>query len=97
MGASFVQLQLSNTVVPLFFAYGQQKHLPEYGERALRLLETIPPEQNSIIRLFSRSGMGVRHAGDSQALIQLKREYCEKKKCLFCRIGFQLLRRARPL
>ena len=97
MGASFVQLQLINTVVPLFFAYGQQKHLPEYGERALRLLETIPPEQNSIIRLFSRSGMGVRHAGDSQALIQLKREYCEKKKCLFCRIGFQLLRRARPL
>ncbi|MGM9760048.1 MAG: DUF2851 family protein [Parabacteroides sp.] len=89
---AFVQILLINAVVPIFFAYGKRKHRPEYGERAMRLLESLAPEQNQIIRLFTRYGLSVSHAGDSQALIQLKREYCEKKKCLFCRIGFQLLK-----
>lgn len=96
MGDSFLNILLINAVVPMLFAYGQKKHRPEYSERAIRLLETIPAEQNSIIRLFTDKGVVVRNAGDSQSLIQLKREYCEKKKCLYCRIGFQLLKRAQP-
>lgn len=94
MGDSFLNILLINAVVPMLFAYGQKSNRPEYGERALRLLETIPTEQNNIVRLFTRKGIVARNAGDSQSLIQLKREYCEKKKCLYCRIGFQLLKRA---
>ena len=84
---------LINTVVPLYFAYGQQKKLPEYCGRAIRLLESIQPERNHIITTFQQGGIIVKHAGDSQALIQLRREYCEKRKCLYCRIGFRLLKR----
>lgn len=84
---------LINTVVPLFFAYGQSHKRPEYCDRSLRLLESIQPERNHIVSLFQQGGIGVRNAGDTQALIQLKREYCEKRKCLYCRIGFRLLKR----
>ena len=84
---------LINTVVPLYFAYGQQKKLPEYCGRAIRLLESIQPERNHIITTFQQGGIIVKHAGDTQALIQLRREYCEKRKCLYCRIGFRLLKR----
>jgi len=77
----------------MLFAYGRQKGLPEYDERAIRFLETLPPENNAIVLDFCRAGLSVRHAGDTQALIQLKREYCEKKNCLHCRIGFRLLKR----
>lgn len=94
IGESALNILLINTVVPMFFAYGQRNNLPEYCERALRILEGIPPEQNSIVATFSRAGITPHNAGDSQALIQLKREYCEKKKCMYCRIGFRLLKRA---
>lgn len=95
IGESALNILLINTVVPLLFAYGKRNKLPEYCQRAIVLLESIPPERNHIVSAFVRSGVSVYHAGDTQALIQLKREYCEKKKCLYCRIGFRLLKRSR--
>ena len=42
---------------------------------------------NHIVRLWEQCGLKAENAGDSQALIQLKKEYCDKKDCLRCRIG----------
>lgn len=92
IGENALNILLINTVVPMLFAYGLHNKRPEYCERATRLLESIPPEKNTIVSTFCNAGITVRHAGDSQALIQLKREYCEKKKCLYCRIGFRMLK-----
>lgn len=92
LGDNALNILLINTVVPMFFAYGLYNKKTEYCERAIRLLENIPPEKNGIVSVFSHAGIVVHHAGDSQALIQLKREYCEKKKCLYCRIGFRMLK-----
>lgn len=92
IGENALNILLINTVVPMLFAYGLHNKRPEYCERATRLLESIPPEKNTIVTTFYNAGITVRHAGDSQALIQLKREYCEKKKCLYCRIGFRILK-----
>lgn len=92
LGENALNMLLINTVVPLMFAYGLYHRMDEHKARALRLLASIPPEQNSIISLFSQVGMKPRNAGDTQALIQLKRNYCEQKKCLYCRLGFQLLK-----
>lgn len=91
LGMQAKQILLINVIVPLFFAYGKQKQSEQYTERAVRLLESIKPEQNYIITMFSCAGISVMNACDTQALIQLKREYCEKKKCIFCRIGYKLL------
>jgi hypothetical protein len=92
LGENALNILLINTVVPLLFAFGQKNNLPEYGERAIQFLETLPPEKNQIVSIFGTAGIPVCHAGDSQALIQLKREYCEKRNCLYCRIGFRLLK-----
>ena len=92
LGENALNMLLINTVVPLMFAYGLYHRMDEHKARALHLLASIPPEQNSIISLFSQVGMKPRNAGDTQALIQLKRNYCEQKKCLYCRLGFQLLK-----
>jgi hypothetical protein len=94
LGDSALNIVLINVVVPMLFAFGHKNCLPEYGERAIRILENIPVEKNSVVRDFCNAGIPARHAGDSQALIQLKKEYCEKKKCMYCRIGFRLLKRA---
>ncbi|WP_102407543.1 DUF2851 family protein [Parabacteroides bouchesdurhonensis] len=94
IGENALNILLINTVVPMLFAYGQRNRFPEYCERSMRLLESIPAERNSIVSTFTNAGIMVRNAGDTQALIQLKREYCEKKKCLYCRIGFRLIKRS---
>ena len=92
VGENSLCILLINTVVPVMFAYGVRNKYPEYCERAIRILETLPPEKNTVVTGFASAGIKVCHAGDSQALIQLKREYCEKKKCLYCRIGFRYLK-----
>ncbi len=55
------------------------------------MLQTLQAEKNSITELFDRAGVRARDAFHSQALVQLRRNYCEKRKCLFCRIGHRLL------
>jgi Protein of unknown function (DUF2851). len=91
IGKNAADIILINTVIPVLFAYGKIKNRPEYCERALRLLEEIKPERNSIVDVFCKAGISAKNAGDTQALIQLRREYCDKKKCLYCRIGFKLI------
>ncbi|MDR3137970.1 MAG: DUF2851 family protein [Tannerellaceae bacterium] len=93
LGEGSLNNLLINTVAPILFAYGKARSRPKYTERALGLMERLPPEQNKIVSMFTDAGFHVRHAGDSQALIQLKKIYCDTRKCLYCRIGFYLLRR----
>jgi hypothetical protein len=96
LGDGALTIILINVVIPMLFAYGQKNKQDEYCERALRFLENIPPEKNRIVSMYCQAGIQIHNAGDSQALIQLKKEYCEKKKCLYCRIGFNLLKRVNP-
>ena len=91
LGKNALQTILINTVIPILFAYGKQKSRPVYCDRALSFLEKLPPERNHIVTFFEQAGISARDAGDTQALIQLRRAYCEKKKCLYCRIGFRII------
>jgi hypothetical protein len=92
IGMNATNIILINTVVPILFAYGKKKQQPDYCTQALQMLDRIPPERNSLITNFTDAGIKVKNACDTQALIQLRREYCEKKKCLYCRIGFRLIK-----
>ena len=80
-----------NTVVPFLFCYAHKKNNDEMKDKVMDLLEQIPSEQNSIISGWKNVGLSVKTAFDSQALLQLKRNYCEDKKCLRCRIGNKVL------
>jgi hypothetical protein len=91
LGLSAIDIILINTVVPVLFAYSKKNGKDEYKNRAINLLESIKPESNAVTSLFAKSGIIIENAFDSQAMIQLKREYCEKKKCMYCRIGHRLL------
>ena len=88
-------LLIINTAIPMLFAVGRHRQKEEYCDRAFDLLEQLKPEQNHIIRMWKECGLNVQTAGDSQALIQLKKEYCDRKDCLRCRIGYEYLKRSR--
>jgi len=87
LGKSAVEIILINTVIPFLFVYGKAKGQYQYQERALDLLENIKAEKNSIISNWDKLGIKSTSAFDTQALIQLKNNYCNQKKCLNCQIG----------
>jgi hypothetical protein len=81
-----------NTVVPILFCYGLHHDEEVYKEKAIRWLEEISPEKNSITKGFESLSYSNKSAFDSQAFIQLKNEYCIKKLCLQCAVGNSLIR-----
>lgn len=91
IGKSAVEIVIINTIVPFLFCYGKSKQKEELQDIALNLLEQLPAEKNSIISNWETVGMKANSAFESQALLQLKKNYCDVKKCLCCRIGHKVL------
>lgn len=89
---SSVDLLIINTIVPMLFAYGKHMGEEEYCNRAFDFFDKLKAENNHMIRMWAECGLDVQSAGDSQALIQLKKEYCDKHECLRCRIGYEYLK-----
>jgi len=88
---SFIDLLLINTIIPLRFIY--QKHIGKQNiDLLLQLIKQIKPEKNSIIDKFNYLKIKTENALQTQALLQLKNEYCSKQKCLQCSIGNTLLK-----
>lgn len=90
-GDSSINVILINTVAPILFAYGKKNNIEKYCTRALAILEDLKPEKNSLITEFKKHGINPLNAADTQALIQLRKEYCDKRKCLYCKVGYQIL------
>ena len=85
-------LLIINTVVPMLYAYGRHTASEKLCHRAFAFLEELKAENNTIVRMWQQCGLSVENAGDSQALIQLKRQYCDRKDCLRCRFGYEFLK-----
>ena len=93
MGVRSLDLIVINTVVPFLYTYGLHKAEEGMCNRAGHFLEELKAENNHIVRSWSDAGLPVTTAADSQALIQLQKEYCDKRKCLYCRFGYEYLRK----
>ena len=92
LGQNSASILIINTVVPLLAAYAHHRGQPAYLDRAIYLLEQLPPEKNRLIEGWDTLGLGIQTAFDSQAAIELYNEFCSVKKCLSCQIGASLLK-----
>lgn len=91
MSHAFIDLIVMNTILPIRFAYEQSLH-KEYSQEILELITALPPEKNIIMDKFASIGILAENAFQSQSLLQLKKEYCDAKKCLQCAVGAFLLK-----
>lgn len=94
LSRSSIDIILINTVAPLLYAYGELTGNYEMTDKAIKLLEDLRAESNSIVAHFVAYGIDCPDALTSQALVQLKREYCDARKCIYCKIGHHLLSKA---
>lgn len=92
LSKSFVDLLIINTIIPLQFAYAKSQG-KEFSEELIHLLEKVAPEKNATLDKFNSFGLKSQNAFETQALLQLKNEYCNSSKCLDCAIGINLLKK----
>ena len=92
LGEEAINNIIINTIVPFLFVYGKQKDDERYIQKALLFLEQTSGENNSITKKWEDSGISGKTAHSTQALLQLKNEYCNHKRCLNCSIGNYLLK-----
>ncbi|GAO45336.1 DUF2851 family protein [Flavihumibacter petaseus] len=93
LGSEMIQSLIINGIIPILYATGKQLRQHHFQARALQWLHDMPPEKNQVIAEWERLGVSCRQAGDSQALLDLRKNYCLAKRCLDCAIGKYLLKR----
>ncbi len=93
LSKSFIDLIIINTIIPLQFAYAKSQG-KEMSEDLIQLLNEVTSEKNVIIDKFNSFGIKSKNAFESQSLLQLKNEYCNKSRCLECAIGMELLKKS---
>lgn len=94
LGDQMIDNIIINTVAPLLFAYGRLHNEDIYADRALQWLREIASEKNTITFGFSQLCIANKNAFDSQALKELKTNYCDQRRCLDCAVGNALLKRS---
>lgn len=92
LGQASVDILLLNTLALFLFSYGKHNQLQHYINRSLQLLENLPGEDNNITADFANLGVKIKTAFESQALLELKNNYCNYKKCLQCSVGNKILK-----
>ncbi len=93
LGKGAIDLILINTIALLLFSYGKYVGDSSFMDRSVLFLECIKPENNRIIQKYTELQIRVQSSADTQALKQLKISYCDKKRCLNCEIGSQIIKR----
>ena len=96
-GSQATDIFLINAVIPVIFVYGQSRDRQDISERALGFLEKIDAEKNAIAAEWKTAGINAESAFYTQALLQLRNEYCRKRKCLDCRIGNKIINTGKKL
>ena len=91
LSKSFIDLIIINTIIPFQFAYSKSLG-KEISESLLNFIKEVSPESNSIIQKFNSFKIISKNAFETQSLLQLKNEYCNRSRCLECAIGIELLK-----
>lgn len=97
LGDQMIDTIIINTIIPILFTYGLHHKEQGYKDRALNWLEQLKPEKNKITSGYALLGVENKSAFDSQALLQLKANYCNEKRCLDCAIGNRIFKASADL
>lgn len=92
LGPDTIRLLTINSIAPFLFYYGSTMGEEVYKDKALHLLEQLPPEKNHLIKGWEALGWKAANAFETQALLHLKKNYCDQRQCLHCAIGAELLK-----
>ena len=91
LSRAFKNHLIINAVIPFYYCYFQYVDASGEQEQLLELMADVPPENNHVISMWKNLGYTARSAFDTQGLLQLKKGFCDKHKCLQCPVGQELM------
>ena len=92
LGNSMKTVIVINAIIPFLFIYGRERKEERYCDKAIQWLEELEAERNHVTEAWTKQGVELKSALQSQALLQIKREYCDAHRCLHCKIGGEVFR-----
>ena len=98
LGQQTIDTILINTVIPFSYTYGKSTNPNFDSEKIIDMLRTVKAENNRETRAFANiDKIKNESAFDSQGMLNLKKNYCDHKRCLICNIGFQIMKKVSSL
>ena len=94
LGYESVKSLIINVAVPLLVGRGRTHNEPELEERAVSILESLPAENNRVVRMYRGAGLSCPDAFTSQAMLRLNSAYCGRGNCIGCGLGRSILSRS---
>ena len=92
LGGQMAENILINTIAPMVFAYGLYHNNQSYKDKAIEWLAQTKGEQNTIIKSWRSLNVIADSALQTQGLLELKKHYCDVRKCLDCAVGNKILK-----
>lgn len=92
LGKQMIENIVINTIVPVLFAYGLYHKEEQPKQKALQWLQALSAERNAITNRWKAHNVDNKNAMESQALIELKKLYCDDRRCLECSVGNYILK-----
>ena len=92
LGVSAYNIIAINTLAPFLFHYYKYCGNNNSYEIVVNWLTSFKAEDNREVRAWKTINLIPNNAFESQALLNLKKEYCDKKKCIDCTIGFEIMK-----
>ncbi len=93
LGITSINSLIINTIIPFLFLYGRERQREDLCSRALVFQEDLPAENNRLTRLWKDQRLQITDSSQTQAIIQLIKNYCSEKNCLYCHIGNAIIQR----
>ncbi len=79
-----LQLILINLVIPLCLTKSKLYKTDFTLSDAIRWMDRLSSESNSIVNRFKDLGVSIQNASQSQGILELYKQKCEKKHCFGC-------------
>ncbi len=81
-----IERTIINVIVPTVIAYHKSVGDADAKaiEKMIELLAEVAAEDNAVVKGWQREGLTVKSAYESQAIIQLHKQYCNSSRCLEC-------------
>ena len=86
----FIDILLINCILPLRFIYEKSLGISDTS-KIFEIICSLKPEKNAVISGFKALQLIAINAQETQALIELKTQYCEGHKCLQCALGSYII------
>jgi hypothetical protein len=80
-----------NALLPSLYQYSRLNHRVIKKSELIKAYKNLPPEENKITRKWDKIGIKIKNAYESQASLEIYKQFCLLKKCASCEVGKKIL------